>query len=66
MTTIDVPCDGRATFHRLGVRALRDSLLADEAKCPSYLPTKATPLRADEIIATFLRPAAYVLRGLGT
>lgn len=66
MTTLDVPCDGHASFHRLGARALRDMLLADEARKPSHVPALATPCYCAEIIATYLRPVAYLARGLGT
>lgn len=66
MTTLDVPCDGRATFHRLGVRALHDSLLADEARKPSHAPALVAPCFCEEIITTYLRPIAYLARGLGT
>jgi hypothetical protein len=64
VTTLDVPCDGRATFHRMGVRALRDSLLADEER-HRHEPGLVLSCTAREIIATYLRPAAYVLRGIG-
>lgn len=67
MTTLDVPCDGRATFHRLGVAALRDKLLADEASRRQLGPLDwRDPLHCADIVATYLRPIAYLERGLGT
>lgn len=66
MTTLDVPCPGRATFHRMDVRLLHDSLLAAEARHPSHLPAADAPCWCAEIIGTYLRPIAYLSRGLGT
>lgn len=66
MTTLDVPCDGRVGFHRLSIADLRANLLADEARKPSHVPALATPCYCAEIIATYLRPVAYLARGLGT
>lgn len=67
MTTLDVPCAGRATFHRLGVRALRDKLLDDEARRRQPGPLDwRDPLHCAEIVATYLRPIAYLERGIST
>lgn len=63
MTTLDVPCDGRVSFHRMGVRLLRDVLLAAETREPS--PSFGIA-RGTLAVATYLRPVAYLARGLGT
>jgi predicted dienelactone hydrolase len=65
VTTLDVPCDGRATFHRLGVQGLRESLLADEKRHPTMMVDMVVPHRGAEMIETYLRPIAYLARGIG-
>lgn len=62
MTTLDVPCPGRVTFHRMGVRLLRDLLLAAEERAPSASFGLA---RGAQAVAVYLRPVAYLARGIG-
>jgi hypothetical protein len=66
MTILDVPCDGRATFHRLGVRGLRDKLLADEARRPEPTPGEYSRALCEGIVTTYLRPVEYVMRSIGS
>lgn len=63
MSIIDVPTSGRVTFHRLNVTLLRDVLLDAEARHPS--PSFGIAKGA-QAVATYLRPIAYLARGLGT
>jgi hypothetical protein len=63
MTTIDVPTTGRVSFHRMSVQLLRDVLLAAEARCPS---SSFGIDRGAQAVATYLRPVAYLARGIGT
>jgi hypothetical protein len=47
----------------MGVRLLRDVLLAAEARCPS---SSFGIARGALAVATYLRPVAYLARRLGT
>jgi hypothetical protein len=64
MTTLDVPCDGRATFHRLGVQGLRDALLAEHER--TQAPVIGPLSFCVDAISTYLRPIAYLTRRIGT
>lgn len=63
MSILEVPTPGRVSFHRMGVRLLRDVLLAAEAREPS---SSFGIARGALAVATYLRPVAYLARGLGT
>lgn len=65
MTTLDVPCDGRATFHRMNVRALHELLLAEERHAQRTTSFAAQVVR-EMAIETFLRPVAYLHGRIGT
>lgn len=61
MSIIDVPTSGRVVFHRLGVRLLRDLLIAGEARNPS---SSFGIARGQLAVETYLRPVAYLARGI--
>jgi hypothetical protein len=65
MMALDVPRDGRATFHRLNVRALRDMLLVEE-RSGLWTSSVQEMEGRDEAVQTYLRPIAYLYRRIGT